>query len=87
MINYFSNGKAVIICVIVGLINKISLYKLIYFPEPYSHIKNKINVELYLCNYATKSDFKGASGIDTSEFAKKVNLASLISDVHDFDIS
>ena len=33
----------------------------------------KIKVELYLSNYATKSDLD----VDISEFAKKTNLASL----------
>ena len=37
-----------------------------YFPKLYSHNKNKIKVEQDLSNYATKSDFKGATGIDTS---------------------
>ena len=34
-------------------------------------------VELDLSNYETKSDLKGATGINTSEFAKNVDLASL----------
>ena len=29
-----------------------------YFPEPYTHSKCKIKVELFLSNYATKSDLK-----------------------------
>ena len=41
-----------------------------YFP-PCSHSKNKIEVELGLSNYATKSDLKNAAGVDTSQFAKK----------------
>ena len=28
------------------------------FPEPYGHSKSKINFELDLSNYATKSDLK-----------------------------
>ena len=31
---------------------------MIVFPEPYNRSKNKINVELNLSNYATKSDQK-----------------------------
>ena len=30
-----------------------------YIPEPYTHIKNKIKVDLDLSNYAIKSDLKG----------------------------
>ena len=51
-----------------------------YFPEPHTHSKNKLGVELDLSNYATKSDFKNATGADTSDFAKKIHLASLKSD-------
>ena len=41
----------------------ISLYKMSYFPEPYTGSKNKIKVELYLANYAAKSDLKKAKGL------------------------
>ena len=37
-----------------------------YCPKPDGYSGNK-TVEFYLCNYATKSDLKGATGIDTSE--------------------
>ena len=40
-----------------------------------------VKVELDLSNYATKTDFKNAAGIDTSSFAKKVYLGSLKSNV------
>ena len=42
------------------------------FPEPHTISKNKIEVELDLSNYVTKSDLKNASGVDTSDFAKKL---------------
>ena len=41
-----------------------------YFPEPHTHSKNKKKVELDLSNYTTKS-------VDSSEFAKRADLASL----------
>ena len=49
---------------------KMSLYK-INFPEPYSHSKKKKKVELdwIKSNYATKSDLKNATGVDTLNFA------------------
>ena len=51
-----------------------------YFSEPkFSGWRKK--VELYLSNYATKSDLKNATAIDTSKFAKKVDIASLKSNV------
>ena len=55
-----------------------------YFPEPKS--VGKVKVELDLSNYATKTDLKNATGIDTSSFAKKVDLASLKSNVGKLDI-
>ena len=40
-----------------------------------------MKVELDLSNYATKIDSKNATGIDTSRFAKKVDLAGVKSNV------
>ena len=68
-----SKGKALTILVTVGLIKKISIYKMSYFPEPHNHSTNKIEVELDLENYATKSNLKNVTGVDTSEFAKKTD--------------
>ena len=45
-----------------------------------------MKAELDLSNYATKKDLKNATGVDTTSFAKKVDLASLKSDVHKLDI-
>ena len=39
-----------------------------------------------MSNYVTKSGLKDATGIDTSNFAKKVDLASLKSEVDRLDI-
>ena len=39
-----------------------------------------MKVELDLSNYATKADFKNEAGVDTSDFAKKTDLAILKSD-------
>ena len=39
-----SNRKVLIIYVIVGLLKKILLYKMSYFPEPYTRSKNKTKV-------------------------------------------
>ena len=51
-----------------------------YFPEPIFSGR-KLKFELALSNYATKSDLKNATGVDTSKFAKNVNLANLKSNV------
>ena len=66
-----------IIRLIVGHIKKTWLYKIIYFPEPYI---------VDLSNYATISDIKGVTGIDSSKFGRKACLACLKSDVHKLDI-
>ena len=43
-----------------------------YFPL-HSHSKNKIEVELDLSNYATKSNLKNVTVVDISQFAKKMS--------------
>ena len=48
------NGKDVLILLIVELIKKVLLYKMSYFPEPYTCNNNKTEVELDLSNYAKK---------------------------------
>ena len=48
-----------------------------YFPKPYEPFDRDINVKVDLSNYATKTDIKIISHIDTSSFALKSNLASL----------
>ena len=45
-----------------------------------------MNVELYLSNYAAKSDLKNVTEDDTSKIAKKVDLASLKLNVDKLDI-
>ena len=69
-----------IIRLIAGLIKKISFHKTSYYPKPDTYVRNKIKVELDLSNYAIKSDVKNAAGVDTSDFAKKADLASLNSE-------
>ena len=46
----------------------------------------KVKVELDLPNYATKADLKDATGVDTSKFAKKFDLANLKSNVDKWNI-
>ena len=47
-----------------------------YFPEPKSS-SGTVEIELDLSNYATKSNLKHATGVDTSKLAKKVDLAKV----------
>ena len=39
-----------------------------------------------MSNYVKKSDLKKGAGVDKSQFAKKTDLASLKSDVHEINI-
>ena len=55
------------------------------FPEPKSSWERG-KVELDLSNYATKSDLKNATGVDTSKFVIKVDLGSLKSSADKLDI-
>ena len=50
-----------------------------YFPKPESLGAN-VKVELDLSNYATKSDLKNATGVDTSD--TRTDLANLKPDVY-----
>ena len=56
-----------------------------YFSESKS-LGVKVKVKLDFSNYATKTNLKNMTGTDTSSFAKKVNFASLKSDVEKIDI-
>ena len=58
-----------------------------YFPKPFnSHFGDSIKVKIDLSNYATKTDIKNISHVDTSSFALKTNLANLKTEVDKLDI-
>ena len=57
-----------------------------YFPKPYEPFGGDINVKVDLSNYATKTDIKNISHVDTSIFALKTNLANLKTEVDKLDI-
>ena len=40
-----------------------------YFPKPYKTYGWNINVKVNLCNYATQTYLKNATGVDTSKLA------------------
>ena len=56
-----------------------------YFPEPKSS-EGRVKVELDLFKYATKTDLKNATRVDTSKLAKKIHLATLKPHVDKLDI-
>ena len=84
MINHMSNGKTMIILLTVGLMKK-TVQMSEYFPNPKS-FGRRVKVELDLSNYATKENLKNTTRVDTSKFAKKVNLANLKSNVDKLNI-
>ena len=44
---------------------------MVYYPEPDSHIRDKVKVVLDLSNYAIKKGFEHVAGFDTSYLAAK----------------
>ena len=58
-----------------------------YFPKPYEPFGGDINVKVDLSNYATKTDIKNISHVDTSSFALKSNLARLKTEIDKLDIN
>ena len=57
-----------------------------YFPEPFEPFDRDLNVKVDLSNYATKTDIKSISHMNTSRFALKSNLSSLKTEVDKLDI-
>ena len=52
-----------------------------YFPKPYELFGGDINFRVDWPNYATKTNIKNISHVDSSSFALKSNLASLKTEV------
>ena len=57
-----------------------------YFPKRFRSFGRNMNVKVNLSNYATKTDLKNISHVDTASFALKTNLASLKTEVDKLDI-
>ena len=57
-----------------------------YFTKPFRSLGGNINVKVYVFNYATKTDLKYATHVDTSNFSLKTNSASLKTEVDKLDI-
>ena len=56
-----------------------------YFPKANEPFDGDINVKVDLSNYATKTDLKIATGIDTSKLAAKSYLVNLKAEVDRLD--
>ena len=57
-----------------------------YFPKLFRSFGRNINVKVNFSNYATKTDLKTVTHVDTSSFALKTNLANLKTEVDKLDI-
>ena len=57
-----------------------------YFSKPFSSFGGNINVKVDLSNYATKTDLKNLTHVDTSSFALKANLTSLKTEIDKLDV-
>ena len=55
------------------------------FPKP-NYLGTNIKNELDLSDYATRTDLRNTTGVDTSSFPKKTDLANLKSDLDKLDI-
>ena len=90
------NGKVMIIHLLAGLIKKIwcdskvlkkhwllcNVWKWVHFFQNYiKHLVEVLNVKLGLPNYATKTDIKNISPVDSLSFAWKANLATCKTEV------
>ena len=56
-----------------------------YFLKPFRNFGGNINVKFDLSNYATKTNSKDATHVDTSSFALKTNLTNLKREVDKLD--
>ena len=57
-----------------------------YFPKLYELFNGDINVKVDLSNYATKTDLKKTTGVDTSNLSAKSNLAILKPEIDQIDV-
>ena len=57
-----------------------------YFLKLFRSFGRNINVKVDLSNYATKTDLKNVTHVDTSSFALKTNLSNLKTEVDQLDI-
>ena len=58
-----------------------------YYPEPDTHIRDKVKVVLYLSSYATKKELDHATGLNTSDLAAKNDFIDLQAEVGKLDIN
>ena len=57
------------------------------YPEPDSHIRDKVKVVLDLSNYATKKELEHSTVVDTSNLAGKKDFIALKAEFDKLDIN
>ena len=57
-----------------------------YFPKPFRSFGGNTNVEVDLSSYATKTDHKNVTHVDTTRFPLKTDLAGLKTEGDKLDI-
>ena len=57
-----------------------------YYPEPESHVRDKVKVALGLTNYASKKELEHATSVDTSDLAAIKDFIALKAEVGKLDI-
>ena len=57
-----------------------------FYPELYEPFGGDINVTVDFSNYATKTDLKNVTHVDTSPFALKTNFTNLKTEIDKLDI-
>ena len=58
-----------------------------FYPEPYSHIRDKDEIVLDLSNYATNKELDHATGADTSDLAAQKDAIALKAELDKLDIN
>ena len=58
-----------------------------FYPEPDSHVRDKVKVVLDFSKYATKKALEHATGVDTSKLAAKSDFITLKAEANKLDIN
>ena len=58
-----------------------------YYPEPDSHIRDKVKIVSDLPNYGTKKELEYATGVDTSDLAAKKDFIDLKAEIDKLGIN
>ena len=58
-----------------------------YYPEPDSHLRNRVKVALDITNDSTKTELEHATGIDTFDLAAKKYFITLKAEVDKIDMN